>query len=103
MTPDACTPKAPDVEILPVPTPTVAQLLSQSRAHAQRRTELSNQRTNGKHTPQYKLAEAEAQKALDTRLQAHQLDPTHTDPSWALDKAPHDKVVAFLKDWIALP
>lgn len=83
--------------------PSVAALLTRSRAHHQRKTELANRFRGKVHVPNYRQAEHEAAQALALRLQAHDLDPNHLDPEWANDKAPHAEIVAFLTKYESLP
>lgn len=94
---DAITPSvAPDVS--------VSQLLSEAREHAKARTRLANRLSANKHhTPDYRKAVAHAQFALEARNQAHQLDPEHADPAWALDAVPHAELCAFLQKYIETP
>jgi hypothetical protein len=98
----SCTPAAapsldqPEVIQAVEPAPSVASLLSESRAHAENRKRLANRTSAGQHTPNYAQAVVEAQSALSKRLQAHDLDPDHLSPAWAADVAPHDQIVAFL-------
>lgn len=91
------------VEPLAEPSPTVAQLLAESRAHHQAKNRLANRRINKQFTPDYKGAEAEIAHALTKRLAAHALDPTHTDPSWSLDQAKHEDLVAFYRLYPDIP
>lgn len=101
-----CTPDPasdPPVSIQPVDSPSVSSLLKRSRAHHQRKTELANKRLGKQHVPNYQAAEAEAAKALELRLQAHDLDPDHLDPEWANDPAPHAEIVAFLQKYESIP
>lgn len=79
----------------PAPAPTVAQLLSESRAHHDNKNHLANRTVSGQPAPDYKGAEAEIAHALAKRLQAHNLDPAHLDPAWSLDRAKHEDLVAF--------
>lgn len=84
--------------------PTVAHLLEQSRAQIRLRAILANRGTKTQPSPDYLGATTAAQIALDARLQAHQRDPEHTDPAWALDHpAEHDGLVAFLQEYISAP
>ncbi|MEY4385599.1 MAG: hypothetical protein RLY20_882 [Verrucomicrobiota bacterium] len=84
-------------------TPSVAELLAQSRAHHLTKTRLANRRIAGKHAPDYGAAEQAAAQALTLRLQAHQLDPDHIDPAWAADVVPHEQIVAFLTAYPSIP
>jgi aryl-alcohol dehydrogenase-like predicted oxidoreductase len=79
------------------PSPTVAQLLAESRAHHQAKNRLANRRINKQFTPDYKGAEVEIAQALEKRLAAHAMDPTHADPAWSLDRAAHEDLVAFYR------
>lgn len=90
-------------EPAPLTLADVPRLLAQSRAHALNRKRFANQQTNKQHTPNLTAAESEAAVALSTRLQAHDLDPDHADPSWALDVVPHAEIVAFLTAYPAIP
>lgn len=94
----------PDAEpsLLPSP-PSVAHLLTESRGHNLARIRLANRLRGSSHVPDYRAAEAEAALALEKRLAAHDLDPEHTDPSWALDTTSHEEIVAFLSLYKELP
>lgn len=81
----------PDPETLPLP---VAVLLQQSR-----QANLDRLRAGNAKPPNYQLAEQHAARALELRLQAHDIDPQHADSEWANDKAPHDQVVGFLRKY----
>lgn len=81
----------------------MSQLLEQSRARARLRATLANKGTANHPQPDYVAATAAAQLALDARLQAHHLDPDHTDPAWALDKASHQDIVTFLQAYLIAP
>lgn len=82
---------------------TVADLLTASREAHRRKHALANRRLNGQHVPDYPAAEAAIADALDLRLQAHTLDPDHTDPAWAKDPIPHDDLVAFYRRYPEIP
>lgn len=73
----------------------VAQLLAESRQHHAEKNTLANRKVNGHPAPDYTGAEAAIALALQTRLQAHALDPQHLDPAWSLDRAKHEDLVAF--------
>ena len=88
MMPDACIPVPPkpgeDTAI-----PTVAQLLSQSRAaHLRKKHAAGKANRDGIVTqrPNYPEAEQAIRDALALREQAHALDPDQTDPAWAIDQ-----------------
>lgn len=86
-----------------VATPTVASLLSTARQAAKERKRLANLTH-----PNYAAATAQAHAALEAREQAHQLDPAHADPAWAVDLAenrniPHEQVVRFLRRYVDTP
>lgn len=85
---------------VPDPLLTVAQLLEQSRARQRLRATMANNGSASQPRPDYVAATAAAQLALDARLEAHTLDPDHTDPAWLLDKTSHDSIVTFLQDYI---
>ena len=40
--------------------------------------------------------------ALHLRLEAHDLDPTHADPAWSDDLAPHAELVSFYRRQLGL-
>lgn len=84
-------------------TPTVAQLLTESRRHHENKNKLANRKIQGQFAPDYKTAEAEIALALVKRLQAHALDPQHHDPAWSLDKASHADLVAFYQLYPEIP
>lgn len=81
----------------------VPRLLAESRQHQLTRIRLGNKLTGKQHTPAYREAEQASALALTTRLQAHDLDPEHTSPAWALDTAPHERIVDFLTIYPAIP
>jgi hypothetical protein len=83
--------------------PTVASLLTRARSHEASRRDVSNRRTGGRHTPDYIAAQTHAIAALDLRLQAHDVDPQHTDPQWASDPLSHEQQVQWLRAYIARP
>jgi len=91
--------------------PTVADLLQQARQHAlNRKRHAGRANKDGLVTsqPDYPTAEAFAAQALTARLQAHALDPAHTDPAWALDLqenkgVSHEAIVAFLTRYPTIP
>lgn len=87
----------------PPASPSVAQLLAESRAHHQNKNKLANRKVNGQPAPDYKGAEAEIALALEKRLQAHALDPQHADPAWSLDRASHEDLVAFYQAYPDIP
>lgn len=113
--PDTCRPSDPETDsraaaesasepAVDTPAPqTVAQLLAESRAHHQTKNRLANRRVNGHHAPDYTGAEAEIALALEKRLAAHAMDPTHADPSWSLDRAAHEDLVAFFRLYPEIP
>lgn len=82
---------------------TVAQLLTESRAHHAEKNKLANRKINGKPSPDYRQAEAEIALALEKRLAAHALDPQHTDPEWSRDGAAHEDLVAFYRLYPEIP
>lgn len=85
---------------------TVADLLTASRQHALQRKRLAgraNKDGHITHRPNYPAAEQAAAQALKLRLQAHDLDPDHTDPAWSDDPAPHAEIVAFLEAYASIP
>lgn len=77
--------------------PSVSALLKRSRAHHANKTRYANQKRGSQHVPNYPQAEAEIRDALRLRLEAHELDPTHSDPEWANDTVPHDALIAFMR------
>lgn len=76
----------------------VAALLTRSRAHHDAKLRYAN-----RLPPQEAEAEAEIARALELRQQAHALDPGHTAPEWANDRAPHAELVAFYEEYGAIP
>ncbi len=87
----------------PEPMATIGELLAESwRAHGMA-AEMRRQRS----APG--LRRQQVERALSTRLQAHELDPTHSDPAWALDgkKGPngsdvHADAVTFYRQQLGL-
>ncbi len=84
---------------------TVAELLTASRqAHQRYRLQHAGRiDKTGKvaHQPELKPSGEAIQDALRLRLDAHQLDPQHTDPAWLSDTeankgVDHDAMVEFL-------
>jgi hypothetical protein len=76
----------------------VADLLARSRAaHLDYRRHAGSCDKHGNITQTYheQHCVTAIQKALNTRLEAHRLDPQHTDPAWQLDTAEHDQLTAF--------
>ena len=84
-------------------TRSVSALLARSRGHHQRKTQLANRFQGKAHVPDYAQAAREVAQALALRLQAHNLDPGHTDPAWAADPIPHVEIVAFLTRYGDIP
>lgn len=87
---------------------TVADLLAQSRAAHDRYRRAANPRpdSNGHHVHprDYATAEREVADALALRLEAHALDPEHTDEAWAGDaKATHEQLVGFYRTYLDTP
>jgi hypothetical protein len=82
---------------------TVDQLLTQSRAHHATYRQYANRKSGQRPDPDYAQAEQAIASALDTRLQAQQLDPDHTDPAWALDRGQHDALIAFYAKYPTIP
>lgn len=93
----------PPVSLEPVAGLSVAQLLAESRQHQDHRKRLANALKGQQHAPNYAAAEQQAALALRKRLEAHAQDPTHADPAWALDTAPHAEIVAFLTRYAEIP
>lgn len=83
--------------------PSVASLLTRSRAAALARTALANRLRGKHHRPDYAAATEQARLALTLRQQAHALDPDHTDPAWGLDMVSHADVCAFLQAYLEQP
>jgi hypothetical protein len=84
----------------------VADLLIASRAqHDQKRQSTGRVNRDGIVTskPNYPKAENHIAEALRLRLEAHELDPEHTDPEWSRDVAPHDALVAFYRQYPLIP
>ena len=72
----------------------VNRLLDASRAaHAEYRQAANSPK------PNYPLAEQHVARALDLRLQAHQLDPEHRSTGWKSDTAPHERLVSFYQKY----
>lgn len=82
---------------------TVAALLTASREAHKRKHAFANRLHHKQHVPDYPAAEAAIAEALDLRLQAHALDPDHTDPAWAKDAVPHEELVAFYRRYPEIP
>ncbi len=91
--------------------PTIADLLQQSRQHAMNRKRHTGRATRDgvlSTPPDYPTAELHAAHALECRLQAHRLDPGHTDHAWITDElankgVSHDAIVAFLTQYKDIP
>lgn len=93
----------------PEPTaPTIAQLLSQSRAaHLKFRQSDGHINREGKvaQQPNYSAAEAAIREALNARLAAQAADPHHADPAWAEDQAANKGISSqamldFFRDYL---
>ena len=68
---------------------TVADLLAASRdAHLEYRRRLTS--------PMADLL-TPLQRAHDTRTEAHELDPDHTDPAWQADSATHGELMRYFE------
>lgn len=84
--------------------PTVAALLSQSRAHHELYRRSLRHRVNGVTLDGDPVAAAsEVATTARLRAQAEILDPAHVDPAWAEDlaaKFPHEALVLFYDDEI---
>lgn len=50
--------------------------------------------------PDYANAERATALALSARLEAHLLDPEHTDPAWTFDAAPHTEILKFFVKYL---
>lgn len=83
----------------------VGDLLAQSRAaHATYRRYAGSTDRKGNITQAYDAVQCEpaVKLALETRLEAHKLDPEHTDPAWQQDDASHEKLVTFYEKFLGL-
>lgn len=91
------------------PAPSIAGLLQTSRdAHRRFRESdgFINRDGTLKTAPNYDIAHAEIQAALDARLAAQAADPAHTDPAWAEDQAANRGITSealtdFYRDYLA--
>lgn len=88
----------------------VAALLTRARHHARARQSHTGRQKDGilTHAPDYAHATAEAAQALTARLEAHALDPHHTDPAWREDQlsnkgVSHEAMVTFLQKYVDTP
>lgn len=77
----------------------VAELLARSRSHHADYRRIVGTRALAREVRQSQARDA-LTLALDAREQAHQADPEHVDPAWALDRAPHGELVAFYRQTI---
>lgn len=90
------------------PAPTVAQLLTQSRAaHLKFRQSDGHINREGKvaQPPNYDAAELAIREALNARLAAQAADPHHADPAWAEDQAANKGISSqamldFFRDYL---
>ena len=81
----------------PEPEPVdVAEYLRRSAAEMTRFHQIDSTRRAGRQSAMKDCA-IEARRL---RVAADEADPEHTDPAWALDKAPHADIVAFLDRYI---
>lgn len=84
----------------------VGEKLRASRAAHERKRRSTGRNDAGgvlAEAPDYPKAEAHLAEALRLRLEAHDLDPDHTDPEWARDVVSHDDLVAFFRSYPLIP